>query len=544
MLRPRSIPPVPEETARIAQAAFPKGNRYLTLRDELGTIFNDEMFAHLFPKVGQPGEAPWRLALVTIVQHAEGLSDREAADAVRARIDLKYLLGLELDDPGFHYSILSRFRDRLIEGKAEHLLLDALVETSRKAGLIRERGKARTDSTHVLTNVRALSRVELVGETMRAALNAVAEAEPEWLKAFAPDDWYKRYANRFSDGPKPRKRRQKGRIEQIGKDGLVLLETVYKNDSPPQLCNLNAVEFLRRCWIEQFYVQEGEVQVRESGNLPPSPNSLQTPHDADARYGTKGGPAWVGYKTHFTETCDEDSPSLITVVTTTAPATSDVSQTPGVHAALASKGILPIEHFVDNGFTSADLVVESRKTYGLKLIGPMKPNNHWQQEEGHFDVSSFAIDWNDEVATCPQDKKSVGWKPTFWEGYDTIRITFSQRDCGSCEMRAKCVRSSGKRPRRLIVRPKEQYEVLQEIRSQQKTPEWRAYYARRAGIEGTFSQGVRAMSLRQSRYRGAKKGQLQNVAIASGINIQRLTDWFHELPRAKTRISRFAAIRA
>ncbi len=137
MLRPLSIPLVPKETARVAQAAFLKGNRYLTLRDELGTIFNDEMFAHLFPKVGQPGEAPWRLALVTIVQHAEGLSDHEAADAVRARIDLKYLLGLELEDPGFHYSILSRFRDRLIEGEAGHLLLDTLIEKCREAGLIK-----------------------------------------------------------------------------------------------------------------------------------------------------------------------------------------------------------------------------------------------------------------------------------------------------------------------------------------------------------------------------------------------------------------------
>ena len=137
MLRPDPTSPVPEETARVAQAAFPKGNRYLTLRDELGTIFSDEMFAHLFPKVSQPGEAPWRLALVTVVQHAEGLSDREAADAVRARIDLKYLLGLELEDPGFHYSLLSRFRNRLIQGDAEHLLLDTLIEKCKRAGLLK-----------------------------------------------------------------------------------------------------------------------------------------------------------------------------------------------------------------------------------------------------------------------------------------------------------------------------------------------------------------------------------------------------------------------
>jgi transposase len=136
MLKPQPVPPVPEMTARAAHAAFPKGHCYLTLRDELGTIFTDDMFADLFPTVGRPAEAPWRLALVTIVQFAEGLSDRDVADAVRDRITLKYLLGLEYDDSGFDYSILSRFRDRLVEGNSVAILLDALVEASRKAGLI------------------------------------------------------------------------------------------------------------------------------------------------------------------------------------------------------------------------------------------------------------------------------------------------------------------------------------------------------------------------------------------------------------------------
>ncbi len=192
MLKSQPAPPVPEITARAAHAAFPKGHRYLTLRDELGTIFSDDMFADLFPTIGRPAEAPWRLALVTIVQFAEGLSDRDVADAVRDRITLRYLLGLEYDDPGFDYSILSRFRDRLVEKNTEHLLLDALVEASRKAGLIKERGKVRTDSTHTLANVRELSRLELVGETLRHALNEIAKVAPQWLTALVPDDWYKK----------------------------------------------------------------------------------------------------------------------------------------------------------------------------------------------------------------------------------------------------------------------------------------------------------------------------------------------------------------
>jgi transposase len=107
---------VPEETERVARAAFPKGNSYMTLRDELGTIYEDELFRELYPDRGRPGEHPWRLTVVTILQFAEGLTDRQAADAVRGRIDWKYVLGLELTDPGFHYSVLSEFRDRLLAG--------------------------------------------------------------------------------------------------------------------------------------------------------------------------------------------------------------------------------------------------------------------------------------------------------------------------------------------------------------------------------------------------------------------------------------------
>ena len=126
-LHPQPIAPVPEQTVRVAAAAFPKGNPYLTLRDQLGTIFQDEDFAMLFPAWGYPGLPPWRLALVTIMQCRERLSDRQAAEAVRARIDGKYLLGLDLTDPGFDSSVLSEFRDRLLTGSAEVLLLDKLL---------------------------------------------------------------------------------------------------------------------------------------------------------------------------------------------------------------------------------------------------------------------------------------------------------------------------------------------------------------------------------------------------------------------------------
>ena len=191
-LKPEPICPVPQETARVAKAAFPKGSTFIKMRDELGVLFQDELFAALFPKEGQPALAPWRLALVTIMQFAEGLSDRQAADGVRGHLDWKYALSLELEDSGFDFSVLSEFRSRLIAGNAEYLLFETMLNYFKQRGLVKAGGRQRTDATYVLAAVRAINRVVCVGETMRAALNILAEVAPEWLRSFAPDEWYER----------------------------------------------------------------------------------------------------------------------------------------------------------------------------------------------------------------------------------------------------------------------------------------------------------------------------------------------------------------
>ncbi len=541
MLRPRSIPPVPEETARIAQAAFPKGNRYLTLRDELGTIFSDDMFAHLFPKVGQPGEAPWRLALVTVVQFAEGLSDRAAADAVRARIDLKYLLGLELDDPGFHYSILSRFRDRLVEGKAEHLLLDALTDKCRGAGLIKARGKARTDATHILAAARAMTRLEFVSETLRATLNEVAKVAPGWLKAFAPDDWYRHYGKRAEQDRLLRKSADEATFfEQVGSDGMALLSVVYSGGAPAGLRKLPEVEVLRRCWLEQFYVVDRKVKLRGKEDQKPSPKRLDTPYDSSARYGTKGGMSWLGYKVHYTESCNADTPNLVVHVDTTEPAVADLVRVTPIHEQLEQKDLLPAEHFVDNNYVTSKLLVQSKKDFEVVLVGPIKA---YRESQG-FGADRFEIDWERERVTCPTGKQSIRWIPRMPKsGREQIAVGFAPTDCKACPLNEQCAKTTKRIGRTLSLLPQEQYEAREAVKQKQTTWEWLSHYHIRSGIEGTFSQGVSA-GLRRSRYHGFKKNHLQNVAIAAGMNIQRLSDWFEEIPRAKTRTSRFAALNA
>ena len=256
-LRPAPIGPVPEATARVARAAFPKGSAYLRLRDTLGTIYTDADFAALFPRRGQAAEAPWRLALVTVFQFAEGLSDRPAADAVRGRLDWKYALGLPLEDPGFDYSVLSEFRDRLLAGGAAAKVLDVLLDRCQAAGLVRARGRQRTDSTHVLAAVRALNRVQLVGETVRAALNALAVAAPEWLRPHLRPEWAGRYGPRLEAYRLPKERAARHALaETIGADGFQVLAAVYAPAAPTWLREVAAVETLRRVWVQQFYAPD------------------------------------------------------------------------------------------------------------------------------------------------------------------------------------------------------------------------------------------------------------------------------------------------
>jgi transposase len=181
-LKPHPITPIPEETIRIARAAFPKGNMFMWMRDELGTVFTDEQLADLFSERGQPAWSPWRLALVTIIQFVENLTDRQAADAVRARIDWKYALGLELDDPGFDFSILSKFRGRLLEQEAEARLFDTMLRRFVVRGWVKVGRRQRTDSTHVIGKLRLLNQLELVGKALWYALNTLATVAPDWLQ--------------------------------------------------------------------------------------------------------------------------------------------------------------------------------------------------------------------------------------------------------------------------------------------------------------------------------------------------------------------------
>lgn len=462
---------VPEETARVARAIYPGGNPVMRMVDALHLAVADGDFADLFPARGQPAESPARLAWVTLLQFMEELTDRHAAEAVSTRIEWKYLLSLELSDPGFDHTVLSEFRTRLLAHGAERRLFDAVLEHARTQGLLRAGGRQRSDSTHVLANIRTLGRYAVVTETLRHALDALAEAAPEWLLAHVTPAWVERYRAHGSEFRLPKgAARRKEWIAQTGTDGMALLVALAARESPVELRRLPALETLRQVWVQNFMVEwtadEPRVVWRAPSNIPRAGDYIRSPHDTEARHSCKGQTEWIGFKVHLTETCDTATPNLITNVETTAATTTDDAVTPAIHAALQKSGLLPAIHIADTAYVNSTLLVQSREHYQVELIGPTRRDNLWQakQAEG-FAVGNFEIDFANQHAVCPAGKTSRDWNPALNRyGKPIIKIRWSRNDCGRCDRHERCTRSVPPQ-RQITVRPEAQHEALRAARA-------------------------------------------------------------------------------
>lgn len=500
-----------------------------------------------YPQKGSYAGAPWRLALVCIMQYMENYTDRQAAEAVHMRIDWKYALSLELTDKGFDATVLSEFRSRLVENQQEAVLLDTLLELCRAHGWLKERGKQRTDSTHVLAAIRTINRLECVGETLRAALNSLATVVPEWVRASAPLEWYDRYEMRMENFCFPKEKSQQEELaEQFGQDGWQLLEMVYAEEAWPWLREIPAIELLRQVWVQQFWRQDGRISWCANDNIPPASRLISSPYDPQARMSIKRSTVWTGYKVHLTETCHEKMPHLILHVETTSATTQDIELTEVIHQELESKHLLPSEHFMDTGYVDGDHIVNAQMRYELELLGPVVSNGSSQaRNKQAYDISRFSIDWDQRIVTCPEGKTSQKW--TVRQDSDAphvshiIRAQFGKQDCLVCPSRGQCT-TAATNPRQVTLRPQAHHEAIQMARHRQQTQAFKDRYAKRAGVEGTISQGFRAFDLRRSRSIGQNKTHLQHVINATAMNVTRILAYLIDISLRTTRISRFAAL--
>ena len=384
---------------------------------------------------------------------------------------------------------------------------------------------------------------------MRATLNALAKAAPTWLRQVAPPDWYDRYKRRIEDYRLPTSKEKRAEYAQsVGEDGFKLLDLLATSDLSNEIQSLPEIEALRLVW-ERHYERsqdkakgQDEVRFKSKRELDPTSADLESPYDPDARYRRRRETKWVGYIVHLTETCDQDEVNLITHVETTKATVHEAKKTETIHQALVDKGLPPKEHLVDSAYVGAKLLVNSMKEHQIDLVGPGRVNTRWQAKiEGGYDLEQFNINWEDQTVQCPQKKTSSSWKQGVdRRGHAFILAQFSAFDCRPCPARSLCTRSD--RQRGVGFRPREQYEALQKARQRFQSEAGKALYNRRAGIEGTISQGVRGFGLRQARYRGLAKTHLQHVATAAAINIDRIVAWLDNIPREKTRTSRFAAL--
>jgi transposase len=555
------------------------------VRDRLGQWLGDEDFAAAFGIRGRPGWAPSRLALVTVLQRAEKLTDRMAAEAVRTRLDWKYLLGLGLEDPGFDHTVLAEFRGKVAEAGLEQAALDALLDRLVSAGLVKAGGKQRTDSTHVVAAVAALNRLELAGESVRAALEALAAAHPDWLEQrICVSDWARRYGAPLTAWRPPASQAKQDELAiAYAKDGYALLEAVYDQSAPAWLAEIPAVGVLRRVLLQNYtrvIDADGREVIRrrekepDGDGLPPGHIRIASPYDADARWGVKRDAFWLGYKLHLTETCDDPPPctccpagaadpggagaaaggrehardcaslafpNLITHAATTDATVTDQQMTDVIVGDLAERNLAPARQYLDSGYLSAAAVLRAARGHGVALTGPMLADNSAQARAGGYTQQAFAIDWDNKQVTCPEGAVSSKWRPVRTrDGKDAITILFAAATCRGCPARDKCT-TAVRTGRQLFLRPREIHQALREARAAQDTISFHAGYTRRAGIEGTMHQAA-SHGARRARYRGLPKTRLDHLYMACALNLLRLHAYWTGTPLDRRRTSHLARL--
>lgn len=344
-LKPQSPRVMPIEMLPLGIALLAPGNPYRLVGERLYEEYREADFADLYSSEGQPALSPVDLAFVTAFQDMEDLSDRQAAEAMRVRLDWKFALHRPVDYAGFNFSVLSEYRARLVTHKAEARVFERVLEQLKDLGMIKAHGRQRTDSLAVLTRVRTLNRIELVVETLRLSVVALLATEPEWTRATVPPSWEERYgkrcvAERLSES-------EKAVLQaETGQDGQWLLERLAALGMPKGLNDLSEVKVLRTVWGQQYEVRDRAVIFREPGAYD-GEAQIQSPHDPEARWSKKRDQEWIGDKLQVTETDDEGLPHLITDIALTSSVEGDKQALGEIQQRQAERDVAPARRFAD-----------------------------------------------------------------------------------------------------------------------------------------------------------------------------------------------------
>lgn len=506
---------VPADTAALGQKLLKLDNVYRQIGDRFDTLFpREKVFAPMYSTGGRNGIPPLLLALVTVFQMLEKVPDRTAAEWVVSRIDWKYALHLPLDYTGFHFTDLYAFRQRLLAHGQERLVFDQLLMKLVALGLLKARGKMRTDSTHILAMVARLSQLELVGESLRVALVAASKVDATWVEETMPPAFQETYGQRRSEYGLS-KLQVRERLVQAGQDGMWFLGQVDQH-GPLAIQQLAEVAVLRQVLEQQF--PQGPDQPLEQ--RPMGGDVIESPHEPEARFGKKRGQGWKGYKVQVTETCDKERPALVVDLEPTGALDNDSPELPHIQRRLAEQELLPREHYVDQGYMSGKHLVKSADQ-GINLMGV--PLSDTQGPDG-FRQTDFEIDTEAQQAICPAGQTSNVWslRRNPRGEQPSVLVRFHGPTCQACAFFGRC--TSSPQGRSLTLHPHRL--ALLQRRAEAQTDAFQLQLNLRAGIEATISELVRGYHLRYARYRGMAKLRLQAYFTAVAINLRRLVRWW------------------
>jgi transposase len=523
-LKPKPVRDMPPEIAKVRDL-IPEGSVYRLVGDVLYAKYDDADYVDLYHAEGQPGLSPVLLAFVTIFQFLEKLPDRAAANALRVRLDWKYALHLPLDDAGFNFSVLSEFRDRVLAHGAEARLFDSVLAQLAEMGLLKRRGRQRTDSLAILTKVRDLTRLERLVETVRLALRALLAADENWVQRTVPPTWDDSYAQPCIHEKLTQAERD-ALAKRVGPDGQWLLERVQAAGTPAGLRDLPEVQVLASVWQQQFKMVEGKLVAQEPGPYD-GKTHIDTPHDPEARYSAKRGHKWVGYKLQATETDDADLPHLLTDIAVTSSVETDYEALQAIQARLERRDLLPGQQLGDRGYITEGNLANSEKR-GIDLVGPVRKHSQRQAHiPGGITADQFEVDFENLTAVCPAGQK-VTTGPS--QGKRLV-FHFPKAVCAACPLRPQCCTGTGGRS----ISFGRNYRLLQAARARQETEAFKALYRQhRGGIEGCLSGLVRGQGIRVGRYLGTAKIHLQALFTGTAVNLQRAARWLAgERPQAK-----------
>jgi hypothetical protein len=499
---------------------FDPANRYRLFRERLWPKLLElepKLHALYCEDNGRPAIDPVLLCGVTLLQFMEKAADRSAGAHVAYHLGWKYALDLELNYQGFHPTVLVYFRDRLEQNKAERVIFDGVVELLVELGLVKRKGKQRLDSTHILGYVKEMSRLECAVETVRLALEELAE---EVRGAERPEFWERFWALYVQSelNWQLSKTERKNRYRRCGQDIKELLEWIDTKD--PKLSELEAVKLLRRVFCEQFEVVEGELEPTPKR----PPRAVQNPHDPDAHYADKGKKQWVGYKVQVVESVDPDKPAkdkgeptenFITEILTTEAAQDEMA---GMAQALRTEQqhheIKPPVMYADGGYVTEKTLTEAEQN-GMVLLGPTRPDPH----KGPYNADAFHVDVEKRQAVCPQGNPSTQCShiKDAYLGTEYYRIEWGSQ-CDSCPVQKQCTQANSGR-RILVVGLR--HDLVEQRRKEMKQPEFCESMHPRNGIEGTHSELVRGHGMRQTKYRGRSRVGLSHYFMGAACNVKR-----------------------